>query len=251
MILFIFEGASYEPPLYEGIKSLFFPKSDKQVLCSFCSSIYTFYKRLKDEFDGFADVVDVLKMELAKTDPQSELFKYKSADFESIYLFFDYDFYRGNLDVKNAQIKELLEYFNEETDYGRLFISYPMIESIQYTKELPDSNFHQYIVKRADSIGEKFKKEARQFCFYRGYAFLKDTDNWMHIVKQNVIKANELTKDTLSWPLNKDDVEQMAVFEAQLNKHVIPHDNVAILNAFPLFLFYYFPINKFISNDDL
>lgn len=251
MILFIFEGASYEPPLYEGIKSLFFPKSDKQVLCSFCSSIYTFYKRLKDEFDGFADVVDVLKIELAKIDPQNELFKYKSADFESIYLFFDYDFYRGNLDVKNAQIKELLEYFNEETDYGRLFISYPMIESIQYTKELPDSNFHQYIVKRADSIGEKFKKEARQFCFYRGYAFLKDADNWMHIVKQNVIKANELTKDTLSWPLNKNDVEQVAVFEAQLNKHVIPYDNVAILNAFPLFLFYYFPINKFISNDDL
>ena len=131
MILFIFEGASYEPHLYEGIKSLFFPKSDKQVLCSFCSSIYTFYKRLRDEFDGFADVVDVLKIELSKTDPQSELFKYKSADFESIYLFFDYDFYSGNLDVKNAQIKELLEYFNEETDYGRLFISYPMIESLQ------------------------------------------------------------------------------------------------------------------------
>ena len=158
MILFIFEGTSYEPPLYEGIKSLFFPKRDDQVLCSFCSSIYTFYKRLKNELDGFADVVDVLKIELAKTDPQNELLKYKSADFESIYLFFDYDFYRGDLKVKNAQIKKLLKYFNEETEHGRLFISYPMIESIQYTKELPDNNFHQYIVRRADSIGEKFKK---------------------------------------------------------------------------------------------
>jgi len=251
MILFIFEGASYEPLLYEGIKSLFFPKSNDQVLCSFCSSIYTFYKRLKDEFDGFADVVDVLKTELAKTDPQNELFNYKSADFASIYLFFDYDFYWGNLDVKNAQIKELVEYFNEETDYGRLFISYPMIESIQYTKELPDINFHQYSVKRTDSIGKKFKKKARQFCFYQGYAFLKDPENWMHIVKQNVMKANELTKDSLSWPLNKDDVNQMAVFEAQLSKHVMPHGNVAILNAFPLFLYYYFPIKKFIPNDNL
>ena len=245
MILFIFEGASYEPHLYEGIKSLFFPKSDKQVLCSFCSSIYTFYKRLRDEFDGFADVVDVLKIELSKTDPQSELFKYKSADFESIYLFFDYDFYSGNLDVKNAQIKELLEYFNEETDYGRLFISYPMIESIQYTKELPDSNFHNYIVKREDSMGKKFKKEAKAFCHYDGYAFLKDADIWMHLVQQNVFKANYLTKDALSWPMNKDDVEQMPVSEAQLVKHVKPHDEVAILNAFPLFLYYYFPVEKF------
>lgn len=76
MILFIFEGAKYEPPLYEGIKALFFPRNHDQVICSFCSSIYTFYKRLKVDFDGFADVVDVLKAELVKTDPENEIFKY-------------------------------------------------------------------------------------------------------------------------------------------------------------------------------
>ena len=53
MILFIFEGEKYEPPLYENIKSLFFPQREDEVLCSFCSSIYTFYKRLKEDFDGF------------------------------------------------------------------------------------------------------------------------------------------------------------------------------------------------------
>lgn len=249
MILFIFEGASYEPPLYDGIKTLFFPRSNDQVICSFCSSIYTFYKRLKDDFDGFGDVVDVLKAELSKTDPGNELFKYKSADFESIYLFFDYDFYRGNLALKNAQVKELLEYFNEETDNGRLFISYPMIESIQYTKELPDGDFYNYIVKREDSIGEKFKKEARQFCPYRGYAFLKDGDNWRYLVQQHVQKANLLTKDSLSWPLDKDDVEQNTIFDAQIEKHVIPNDEVAILNAFPMFLYYYFPASRFLPNE--
>ena len=245
MILFIFEGASYEPKLYEGIKSLFFQKNNNQVLCSFCSSIYTFYKRLKDEFDGFADVVDVLKTELEKTDPHNELFKYKSADFESIYLFFDYDFYRGNLKTKNAQIKELLEYFNEETDFGRLFISYPMIESIQYTKKLPDNDFHSYTIKRDESIGEKFKKEAKNFCYYKGYAFLKDSLNWMYIVRQNVFKANNLIKGSLSWPLKKDDVNQQAIFDAQLEKHINTNEEVAILNAFPLFLYYYFPVDKF------
>lgn len=245
MILFIFEGASYEPPLYDGIKGLFFPRSEDQVICSFCSSIYTFYKRLKEDFDGFADVVDVLKTELQKTDPENALFKYRSADFESIYLFFDYDFYRGDLDVKNAQVAELLEYFNEETENGRLFISYPMIESIQYTKELPDEDFHTYVVKRADSVGEKFKKEARHFCFYQGYAYLKDVDNWRLLIKQNVQKANMLTTDRLTWPKSKDDVEQMLVFQAQKEKHVEPQGDVAILNAFPMFLYYYFPKDKF------
>lgn len=140
MILFIFEGAKYEPPLYDGIKTLFFPSATDQIICSFCSSIYTFYKRLKDKFGEFADVVDVLKTELEKTDPENELFKYKSSNFESIYLFFDYDFYRGDLETKNAKVRKLPEYFNEETDNGRLYVSYPMIESIQYTKELPYSS---------------------------------------------------------------------------------------------------------------
>ncbi len=169
----------------------------------------------------------------------------KSSDFESIYLFFDYDFYRGNLSVKNAQVQELLEYFNEETENGRLFISYPMIESIQYTKELPDLDYHKYVVKREDSIGEKFKKAARQFCHYHGYAYLKDGDNWKHLVRQNVLKANNLVMDSLSWPLNKDDVDQNAIFEAQLQKHVITQEEVAILNSFPMFLYFYFPKEKF------
>lgn len=35
MILFIFEGAKYEPPLYKGIKALFFPRSDDQYYAHF------------------------------------------------------------------------------------------------------------------------------------------------------------------------------------------------------------------------
>ena len=243
MILFIFEGSKYEPSLYEGIKALFFPRSSDQVLCSFCSSIYTFYKRLKDDFGGFGDVVDVLKIEMENIDPQNEIFNYRSSDFESIYIFFDYD--RDNLDRKNEQLQELLEYFNEETENGKLFISYPMIESIQYTKELPDSQFHTYTVSRDDSAGEIFKKEAKRVCFYKGYDYLKNEDNWKHLIKQNVQKANMLTTENLTWPESKDDVEQVPVFSAQLKKHVLDRNEVAILNAFPMFLYYYFPKDKF------
>ena len=251
MILFIFEGAKYEPPLYNGIKALFFPRATDQIICSFCSSIYTFYKRLKDEFGEFADVVDVLKTELEKTDPENKLFKCKSSDIESVYLFFDYDFYRGDLETKNAQVLELLEYFNEETDSGRLYVSYPMIESIQYTKELPDAQFHTYSVKREDSVGVIFKKAARRFCAYDGYAFLKDAENWRGLVEQHAMKANLLTKGVYDWPLAKDDVAQMPLFEAQLEKHVLTNDEVAILNAFPMFLYEYFPKDKFKAAEKL
>ena len=101
----------------------------------------------------------------------------------------------GNLKKKNQQILELLEYFNEETENGKLFISYPMIESIQYTKELPDNQFPTYTVSRDASMGENFKKAAKQFCHYKGYTYLKDLTNWKHLILQNVWKANLLTND--------------------------------------------------------
>lgn len=212
MILFIFEGAKYEPALYESIKALFFSRSNDQILCSFCSSIYTFYKRLKNDFGEFADVVDVLKTEIGKVNPDNDIFKYKSADFESIYLFFDYDFYHGDMNTKNSRIIELLDYFNEETENGKLFISYPMIESIQYTKELPDSQYQSYTVSRCSCSGTEFKREARKFCGYKGYDYLKDKNNWMLRVQQNVLKANMITTGSLCWPSAKDDVEQIPVF---------------------------------------
>lgn len=245
MILFIFEGGRYEPKLFEHVKSLFFPQREDQVLCSFCSSVYTFYKRMKDDYDGFVEVVDVLKTELQKTDPQNTIFNYKSSDFESVYLFFDYDFHNGNLEIKNNQIKELLDYFNEETENGKLFISYPMIESIQYIKELPDNNFQNYIVKREDCKDDNFKKESRKFCHYKGYSFLSDIMNWTHLIRHNVQKANLLINQNLDWPNEKVDVDQALLFDAQLNKHVLINEEVAILNAFPMFLFYYFPKDKF------
>lgn len=45
--------------------------------------------------------------------------------------------------------------------------------------------------------------------------------------------------------LVKDDVAQMPLFEAQLEKHVLPNDEVVILNAFPMILYEYFPKDKF------
>lgn len=66
-----------------------------------------------------------------------------SADISEIYLFFDYDFHNRNLSLEeiNRQVREMLETFNNETEFGRLYIDYPMVESIRYTKQLPDANY--------------------------------------------------------------------------------------------------------------
>ena len=56
-----------------------------------------------------------------------------------------------------------------------------------------------------------------------------------------------LTTGDLSWPKSKDDIGQRLIFDAQLKKYVIPQNKVAILNAFPMFLYDYFPKERFQS----
>lgn len=59
MILFVFEGKSREPKLFETLEFLYF--QDKQnIVCSFGNNIYELYRQLKD-MDGFGDVVSLLR----------------------------------------------------------------------------------------------------------------------------------------------------------------------------------------------
>ena len=66
------------------------------------------------------------------------------------------------------------------------------------------------------------------------------TENWKHLNKQNICKANFICKDVNELPSSKDDVNQTSVFENQLTKYVEKDETVSILNSFPLFLYEYF-----------
>ena len=51
--------------------------------------------------------------------------------------FFDYDFQNSQLSLYeiNRRVEEMLKLFDDETDNGKLYINYPMIESIRYTRD--------------------------------------------------------------------------------------------------------------------
>ena len=180
----------------------------------------------------------------------------KSSDFSEIYLFFDYDFQNRNLTLEemNRQISEMLKLFCDETDSGKLYINYPMLEAIRYTKELPDSHYDEYTVSRTDCQKKGFKALAQQFSAYGSLDFIvldfretpKRNDvenvkkNWAMLEEQNVVKANLLCNNKQTFPLDKESISQSRIFFAQLLKHVLPKAEVSILSAFPLFNFDYF-----------
>jgi hypothetical protein len=205
------------------------------------------------------NTVSVFKEILLEKDDET-LKTIREDEVSEIYLFFDYDFQEKarTLEENNKRLSELLEYFTDETGRGKLYINYPMVESLRYTKELPDNNYWQYTVTRKRCQDEKFKHQVHEFSFYGANleylivtkkpaddetAMLKKTEkaknDWRHLVTMNTCKSNYICNDKNELPdeLNS----QQEIFNNQLSKYVNTEEcKVSILNAFPLFLFDYF-----------
>lgn len=262
MILFVFEGKD-DKSYFESVKQLFFPEKSDTFVCTYNSNIYSLYTKLKghDALNEMleVDTVSVLKEILLEKGDET-LKDIREDEVSEIYLFFDYDFQEDarTLEENNKRLSELLDYFTEETGKGKLYINYPMVESLRYTKELPDNDYWQYTVTRKRCQEERFKHQVHEFSFYHGnleYLILtvkraddetkvqtkKDAviKNWQYLVRMNTSKLNYICNDKNEVPVKLNN--QKELFDCQLDKYVNTEDcKVAILNAFPIFLFDYF-----------
>lgn len=264
MILFIFEG-DRECPVFKTVQKLFFPKEIEPFICVYKSNIYSLYSRIKqhdligmeEEIKVETDTISVLN-DILKEQGNYTLDGIDSSEISETYLFFDYDFHhnRGSLEENNIHLKELLDYFCEETEAGKLYINYPMLESLRYTKELPDNDYINYVVSREDC--NRFKRLANDFSAYNSFDHLLLSNNpkeaaekrlrkaltakknWLHLISMNVKKANHLCSNSFSMPADKSAIAQPTIFDAQLAKHVRNEDcKVSILNSFPIFIYEY------------
>lgn len=259
MKLFIFEGKKREPRIFKTIQWLYFTEND-QLIFSFCNNIHNLYKELHDVFEGDGDIVSVLRESAIQRGDHSLDEITTSSDVSEIYLFFDYDFQEKtvDLDVMNQHVKDMLAFFNDETDNGKLFINYPMVESLRCTNELQDADYNSYVVTRKECCDFK-NYVTKKFPFYKNLdfaVFQLDQDgnikiqsleseekiriNWTLINAQNIAKASFLCDINEKVP-TIEDISQKEIFENQLSKYVSNEPSeVSILNSFPLFLYEYF-----------
>jgi len=244
MILFVFEGGKGEPTIFDSIEKLFLSGEELRVVkCGF--DLPTLYSNLKKTGE---DLFRSLPLkENGITIPEG---KRTDTIFSQIFLFFDYDF-QNRLGVQrlNQILDEMLEFFNDETENGKLYINYPMVESLKYTKELPDGHYYEYVATRQECVEHKFKENAELFAYAmaKGYRFINLSkidksdvlSNWEYLKLQNVMKANFLLTGNNEMPERKDVINQAAIFDAQKKDFVDKTMSVAILNSFPLFLYEY------------
>lgn len=260
MILFIFEGKKTEPNIFKTIEKLYFQNPNEQKICCFGYNIYELY-RLMNDSDFTENIISVIRQKTASRNDNSIPDDADISDFSEVFLFFDYDFQNSNLPLYelNVEIKEMLEFFSDETENGKLYINYPMVESIKCTNELPDSLYYKYEVSR-DNCHNFKNYVTEKFNFYKStdyFLFAVDhktqklrnitdekmnvvSENWKYIKNQNICKANYICHDENKLPQIKNSVNQNIIFKNQLLKYIIPRETVSILNSFPLFLYEYF-----------
>lgn len=227
-ILFIFEGEKTEEQIVSNMQS-FFVNENTTVKCVYGAEVYQIYKEIVKDND--LDTFNLLKER--NIENRRVLEDYTREDFAEIYLFFDYD---GHSTLANdGRLHELLEFFKEETDKGKLYVSYPMVEALKHICDI--NNFKNLVIECKENVS--YKKLVHETCLNCLQNFNKyDLEIWKKLIKAHLMKMNYLVTDSYSFPI--DIVTQFIIFSNQLEKYINPYSKVAVLSAFPIFLHDYY-----------
>ena len=132
-ILLVVEGAEREIEYFSNLSRVCLESQGGALVLPVPAdmNVYMLWSKMKD--DSFeTDIVEVLRENVPKA--REALKGYTRDSFSEVYLFFDFDEHTNNI-PKGADnlsvLAEMLEQFDNETELGKLYISYPMIEALR------------------------------------------------------------------------------------------------------------------------
>ena len=252
-ILFIVEGERLEPEVINRMAEVYGLRCD---ISSVCTNIHILYHQLKQD-DGYSDVIPVLReilrsrlASLEKLSPSSEQ-KHKISrtqedlaklerSFASVYLVFDSELqHRSNdtlapLDVieKNfAKLKEMLEFFDNETDQGKLYVNYPMMESYRDCDNFFDEGYRDRLVSLDILFGRTPAKGYKSLVASRKLANIRNR----HISQEQFNRLTCMNVFKLNWMKHhlwqKPNYDEFLKISRQENILELEHYSCRSLNA--------------------
>ena len=228
-ILFVFEGEKAEKKVYEGLERYYFSAYSRTSLrAAYCGNIYSLYHRLENDPD--LDLFPLFQSINVDSQILSDL---TIDDVSEIYLFFDYDGHDSAAD--DSKVSEMLELFNEETEKGKLYISYPMVESIKHLSSGVDFS----VVVAEARVNERYKGVVHEQCDVALRDISAFTPNdWNRIYESHCKKAGFIVHGVFDYPSRI--IPPVELFLSQKEKFIDPFSKVSVVSAFPLFLTDYF-----------
>lgn len=239
-IALVYEGVKAEENLFESITQNFFADKAEMVVFSLPAdgNIYMLWSRLKED-DFETDLLSILK-EMSK-DASEKLKSMDINDFSEIYLFFDYDGHNNNVPNEwrdKDVLKEMLETFNNETEFGKLYVSYPMVESIKEIsikiedyvtlhRPLDECGKYKEIVGGVSDYSN-FKRITKEMWYVACNASRRRA--FLIVSYRNESSYNEFIKN----------VTQEKIYHSQKKDYIQTNKQIGILNSIPLFLIEYY-----------
>ena len=207
-ILVLVEGQKTDVRLMNHLFSIY--KIDaKYEIVSYNTNIYTLYNEMFR--DGKPDELDLLQVLKAREKDvnRKEIF---NVDYTDILLIFDLDPQDSSFSPR--RIAEMLEYFSESSDMGKLYINYPMVEAFYHMSSIPDENYNSYTVTIKELQDHTYKQRVNAENRNHDYAKFATTREECNIViSQNIEKGFKIQ--------NKDIIERFPnttkILEEQLN----------------------------------
>ena len=183
-ILVIVEGEKTDYRLMNRLLQLY-GISDSHEIFSYNTNIYTLYNEMFR--DGDPDSIDLLQnLKEHETDPEKKnLFDERYSD---ILLIFDLDPQDPLFSAE--KILEMLAYFVESSDMGKLYLNYPMVEAFYHMKNIPDEEYNTYTATMEELKNHKYKVRVNLENRNHNYAkFAATKEECTTVIVQNIEKS--------------------------------------------------------------
>ena len=239
-VAIISEGEKTEKQIINNLQTNFSAFSNKIIFLSYKTNIYKLFKEIERDED--IDIINLLKERQIKANEVREdvqeidVSNINSDDISQIYLFFDYDGHDS--EYSNEKIRQMIEIFNNETENGKLYISYPMVEALKHIKK-DNLDINNYLVEAKTRIN--YKNLVSLNTDYENLLTLSKR-NWLFIISENLKRCLflfELEK-SIDYAIYNNTINQKSIFNKQLDKYILKEEKVLVLSAFPFFLLEYF-----------
>lgn len=221
----VFEGHKPEKTYFNLLKERFFD-SDTVVEFFFQNDVYELYKLIEEDED--IDIVALLANRAQRLDFDRELVS-------EVYMFFDAEMHDDQYSPANTI--SMLKKFNNETEFGKLYLSYPMSEALRDGGN--NSDLVGFTIETEDCKGKKYKEASSERAiskFFRGSIRQINDADLKQVLNSHLYQASHILGHEY---FDKDNLlTQTDIFETQEKKWRI-ENRLYVLSAFPLFLHEY------------
>lgn len=205
-ILFLVEGEKTEPTSIKNIASKMFSLFEEDYdIVSYKTTIYELYEELVND-----PMMSLTGLLLSKNLITLEKGVLSKEAFSSIFLVFDFE--PNYQKYSDDTIRNLLSFFDDETDNGKLYINYPMFESTFYIDDYDNPIQSFKPIPLSECYGKIFKKKTKQITCFKSnthlYLDLSRNQDVLCSIRWNYIKAIDLSK--------KDKVDYKNILETQI-----------------------------------